>query len=89
MTPLMRELTPPGSRDYEILARKRLLEMTQKEQILYIDFLPIFQKGIDITTLPQELSSENVFSIQELYRGHIHLSIRGNRLVSRWIARSL
>lgn len=88
MTPLMRELTPPGSRDYEITARKRLLEMTQKEQILYIDFLPIFQKGIDITP-PQDLSPENVFSIQDLYRDHIHLSIKGNRLVSRWLMRSL
>ncbi|MBW4524564.1 MAG: SGNH/GDSL hydrolase family protein [Phormidium tanganyikae FI6-MK23] len=75
MTPLLRELTPPGSRDYEITARQRLIEMTQAEQIQYIDFLPIFQ-------------AEST-QAQKLYRDHIHLSSSGNRLLSDRIRQSI
>lgn len=75
MTPLLRELTPPGSRDYEITARQRLTEMTQLEQIQYLDFLTIFQGE---STNPQEL-----------YRDSIHLSLPGNRLLSHWICKSI
>jgi len=75
MTPLLRELTPPGSRDYEITARQRLTEMTQTEQIQYIDFLAIFQAE----------SSQ----IQDLYRDHIHLSSSGNRILSDRIRQAI
>ncbi|MER3433536.1 MAG: lipolytic protein G-D-S-L family [Leptolyngbya sp. ERB_1_1] len=75
MTPLFRELTPSGSRDYEITARQRLTKMTQIEQIQYIDFLAIFQAE----------SSQ----IQDLYRDHIHLSSSGNRILSDRIRNSI
>ncbi len=68
MTPLLREVGKPGSRDYEIKTRQRLTEFTQKKQILYIDFLPIFQ------------SNSNP---DALYRDHIHLSNEGNLEVSK------
>ncbi len=67
MTPLLREVQPPGPRDYEIVARQRLLDFTAAEQIPYLDFLPSFQAH------PQP---------QGLYRDHIHLSPEGNALVS-------
>ena len=74
MTPLLREVVPPGSRDYEVKARKRLLEFTQAEQILYIDFLGPFE-----ATSPPE----------SLYRDHIHLSLEGNALVSQTLSRAI
>jgi lysophospholipase L1-like esterase len=70
MTPLLRELTPPGSRDYEVKARQRLMELTQTADIPYLDFLPIFQATPDPT---------------QLYHDHIHLNVTGNRWVSQQI----
>ncbi|WP_008309682.1 SGNH/GDSL hydrolase family protein [Leptolyngbya sp. PCC 6406] len=67
MTPLLREVQSPGPRDYEIVARQRLLDLTTAEQIPYLDFLPSFQAN----SQPQGL-----------YRDHIHLSPEGNELVS-------
>ncbi|MBD2387252.1 SGNH/GDSL hydrolase family protein [Cylindrospermum sp. FACHB-282] len=74
MTPLLREIGSPGSRDYEITARQRLRDFTESQQITYIDFLPIFQ----------ETTKE-----QDLYQDHIHLNSQGNLLVSQVIERSL
>ena len=74
MTPLLRELVPPGSRDYELKARQRLLEMTQTENIEYIDFLTILARSPDPKLL---------------YRDHIHLSAAGNQQISDWIRRSI
>lgn len=74
MTPLLRELGEPGSRDYEQKARQRLDEFTQQNQIEFIDFLPIFNAA------PQP---------QALYRDHIHLSPAGNQLVTQRIIQSL
>ena len=74
MTPLLREVTPPGSRDYEIKSRKRLLQFTETEQILYIDFLSPFQV---------------VASPENLYRDHIHLSTKGNALVSETLSQTI
>lgn len=71
MTPLLREIGDPGSRDYEIEARGRLLQLTQSRQIPYVDFLPIFQQRDRPETL---------------YRDHIHLSPEGDRTVSEAIA---
>lgn len=70
MTPLLREIGEPGPRDYEIKARSRLEELTEKQEIEYIDFLPIFK------------DAENP---ELLYRDHIHLSPAGNQLVSQAI----
>lgn len=74
MTPLLREIGEPGSRDYERKARQRLINFTQTQQITYLDFLPIFND----TETPQSL-----------YRDHIHLSPQGNQKVSEVITRSL
>ena len=74
MTPLLRELQGKGSRDYEIKARERLHKLTETEQILYVDFLPIFKK------FPQP---------EFLYRDHIHLSPPGNSLVSETLSKQL
>lgn len=71
MTPLLREVEPPGSREYEIKARQRLLAFTQAEGIQYLDFLGIFQ-------------AESKPAVS-LYRDHIHLSDSGNDLVSQWL----
>lgn len=74
MTPLLREIGHPGSRDYEIVVRQRLLNFTQVHQIPYLDFLPIFQ---------------SVSQPETLYRDHIHLSPEGNRLVSHSLGQAI
>lgn len=74
MTPLLRELQGTGSKDYELKARERLSKFAQTEEILYIDFLPVFKN------FPQP---------EFLYRDHIHLSPPGNRLVSETLSKSL
>jgi hypothetical protein len=73
MTPLLREIGEPGSRDYEVIARNRLLEFCQAQKITYLDFLPIFN------------SNQNP---KALYHDHIHLNLQGNQLVSEVISRS-
>jgi len=74
MTPLLREIGEPGSRDYEIKARDRLNDFTKAQQIKYIDFLPIFNSNPDPKTL---------------FHDHIHLNLQGNQFVSEIIERSL
>ncbi|MCF2150362.1 SGNH/GDSL hydrolase family protein [Desmonostoc muscorum LEGE 12446] len=74
MTPLLREIGEPGSRDYEIQARQRLSDFTKAQQINYIDFLPIFNSN----TEPKSL-----------FHDHIHLNLQGNKFVSEVIERSL
>ena len=74
MTPLLREIGQPGSRDYERKARERLQNFTTTEQISYIDFLPLFNEFEDSETL---------------YRDHIHLSPQGNQLVSATLSNFL
>ncbi|MBW4522375.1 MAG: SGNH/GDSL hydrolase family protein [Scytolyngbya sp. HA4215-MV1] len=74
MTPLLREIGEPGSRDYERKARQRLSDFVQAQQIHYIDFLPIFKAESHPTGL---------------YRDHIHLSPAGNRVVSAKISQAL
>jgi hypothetical protein len=68
ITPLLREIGKPGSRDYEIKARQRLTELLQTEQIAAIDFLSRFNAE------PQP---------QLLYRDHIHLTDKGNQIISQ------
>lgn len=67
MTPLLREVVPPGPRDYEIRARQRVAVFFETERIFYMDFLNAF---------------ESVPDPEALYRDHIHLSVQGNVLVS-------
>ncbi|MFW6359476.1 MAG: SGNH/GDSL hydrolase family protein [Chroococcales cyanobacterium] len=74
MTPLLREIGQPGPRDYEVEARKRLQEVTEAQQIPYLDFLPVF----NATEAPETL-----------FRDNIHLSPKGNQLVSETIVKSL
>ena len=74
ITPRLREIGKSGSHDYELKARDRLTQLTQNQQISYLDFLPIFND----CEMPHRL-----------YRDSIHLSDRGNQLVSEAIARSL
>ncbi|NEP41703.1 MAG: SGNH/GDSL hydrolase family protein [Okeania sp. SIO2H7] len=74
MTPLLREVGEPGSRDYELKTRQRLTEFKEKEAIIYVDFLPIFQSH----------SNPDV-----LYRDHIHLSREGNLEVSKTLTNYL
>lgn len=74
MTPLLREMGEPGSRDYEVKARKRLTEFTQDQQITYLDFLGEFNDSQTPAAL---------------YRDHIHLSPQGNQKVTEAITRSL
>jgi hypothetical protein len=70
MTPLRRELDQV--KDYELVARQRLLELTQRSGIAYIDFLSVFNNA----------ASDS----KDLYHDHIHLSVAGNILVSNWIS---
>nr|WP_211176156.1 SGNH/GDSL hydrolase family protein [Brasilonema sp. UFV-L1] len=74
MTPLLREIGEPGSRDYEVIARQRLTKFCQTQQITYVDFLPIFN------------SNQNP---KALYQDHIHLNFQGNQLVSEVIKQAL
>lgn len=74
MTPLKREIGPPGPKDYELTARQRLLEHTQSLNIPYIDFLPIFNA---------------VQTPESLYHDHIHINEWGNQRVSEEILKYL
>ena len=67
MTPLKREVLN-GPRDYEVVARQRVDELVEQQQIPYIDFLKSFQENTDPGSL---------------YRDHIHLSPSGNALVTQ------
>jgi GDSL-like Lipase/Acylhydrolase family len=71
LTPLLREVNPPGPKDYEWVARSRLQQFTQQQQIDYVDFLTPFQAPP---------------SPPSLYHDHIHLSAAGNQVVSDRIA---
>ncbi|WP_204137116.1 SGNH/GDSL hydrolase family protein [Halomicronema sp. CCY15110] len=71
MTPLLREVQPPGPRDYEITARQRVTQFTEQAQIPYIDFLADFKTAADPGAL---------------YRDHIHLSPQGYTLVTQTLS---
>ncbi|NEQ51631.1 MAG: SGNH/GDSL hydrolase family protein [Leptolyngbya sp. SIO3F4] len=70
MTPLKREVLD-GPRDYEVVARKRVDEFVEQQQIPYLDFLAMFQTDLNP---------------ESLYRDHIHLSPLGNSLVNQSLA---
>jgi lysophospholipase L1-like esterase len=71
ITPLLREIETPGSRDYEIKARQRLKEFTQKQDILLIDFLPQFNQ---------------MNNFKEIYHDHIHFNLKGNQQIVQELA---
>jgi lysophospholipase L1-like esterase len=68
MTPLLRELGTPGSRDYEQKARQRLQEFTQQSNITYLDLLPILNQTKDA---------------KSLYQDHIHFNPKGNQFITQ------
>ncbi len=74
ITPLLREITSPGSRDYEIKARQRLEEFTIKEEILFIDFLPQFHEMGNAKTI---------------YHDHIHFNLKGNQKIAQTLGQSI
>lgn len=74
MTPLLRELGEPGPRDYEQVARDRLIRFAHTHGLPYLDFLPIFN---------------SVESPHRLYRDHIHLNGAGNERVVEHVQRVL
>jgi lysophospholipase L1-like esterase len=74
ITPLKREVIPPYSRDFEKKARTRLEQLATNQNIVYVDFLPIFQQ------------QENP---ESLYHDHIHLSDRGTKLVSKILGETI
>lgn len=72
LSPLKREL--PGPRDYEIVARQRLQDWADKNDVTYLDLLSDFQR---------HPNSDG------LYRDHIHLSPEGNEMVAETIAKAI
>lgn len=70
ITPLLRELKSPGSRDYEKAARDRLQAFTEAQGIQFLDLLPRFAAH------PQP---------ETLYRDHIHLSAIGDQFLVQQI----
>jgi lysophospholipase L1-like esterase len=74
ITPLLRETGEEDARNYELKARQRLQDFVKTEEIPYLDFLPIFRKSEQTTSL---------------YRDHIHLSPQGNKLVSETLTQFL
>jgi lysophospholipase L1-like esterase len=74
MTPLLREVGEPGPRDYEIVARQRLREFTESKEIIYIDFLTVFNSQSDPKVL---------------FHDTIHLNLLGNQLVTKAIVDKL
>lgn len=74
MTPLLREIGSPGSRDYEIKARQRLEEFTEKEEIPFIDFLPQFNE---------------INNAKEIYHDHIHFNLKGNQEIAKRLTQEI
>lgn len=73
LSPLKRELL--GPRDYELVARRRLKDWANENNVVYLDLLETYQK--------HHLQPES------LYRDHIHLSPPGNELVKAAIANAI
>ena len=74
LSPLKREVSPSGPKDYELKARDRLLDLTRSHHIPFLDFLPIFA-AID----PPDT----------LYRDTIHPTPEGNSILSKRICQLL
>ncbi len=74
MTPKLHELGEIIPREWEVKARERLAQLVATEKITYIDFLPIFNSAAKPLTF---------------YRDGIHLSPKGNQLVSQTISKKI
>lgn len=74
MTPKLHETGKTGSHEWEVKARERLAKLVATEKITYIDFLPIFN---------------SVAKPPTFYRDGIHLSPKGNQLVSQIITKKI
>ena len=74
ITPLLREIGSPGSRDYEIKARQRLKEFVKKEGIAFINFLPQFNE---------------IGNAKTIYHDHIHLNLKGNQEIAQRLVQLL
>lgn len=74
LTPLKRQVDNSRFPDYEKTARERLEHFTQKNKIIWIDFLPLFQ---------------SIKKPDSLYRDTIHLSSQGNQWVSNVISQTI
>ena len=74
LSPLKREVSPSGPKDYELKARDRLLELTRTQNIPFLDFLPIFGES----DRPDAL-----------YRDAIHPTPEGNQILSDRICQLL
>jgi lysophospholipase L1-like esterase len=74
ITPLLREIGSPGSRDYEIEARRRLEEFTRKEKISFVDFLQQFNEMGNAKTI---------------YHDHIHFNLKGNQEIAQRLGQSI
>jgi lysophospholipase L1-like esterase len=68
ITPLLREIGTPGSRDYEIKARQRLKDWVANQNVLFIDFLPQFNQ---------------LEQVKEIYHDHIHFNLKGNQQIAQ------
>ncbi|WP_013321147.1 SGNH/GDSL hydrolase family protein [Gloeothece verrucosa] len=73
ITPLKREINAATQRDYERKARERLSDWAAEEGIAFVDFLPLFRAE----------------KTELLYRDTIHLTEKGNQLVSHTLTQSL
>jgi GDSL-like Lipase/Acylhydrolase family len=73
MTPLLREVEGKP-RDYELVARDRLLQLTETKNIPYIDLLDHFK---------------TIGNAKQLYQDHIHLNAAGNIEVSKVLLKAL
>ncbi|MBE9039459.1 SGNH/GDSL hydrolase family protein [Oscillatoriales cyanobacterium LEGE 11467] len=74
LSPLLREVSPSGPKDYELKARDRLQTLVSTRNIPFIDFLPVF------AAMEQP---------ELLYRDTIHPSAEGNRILSDGICQLL
>jgi lysophospholipase L1-like esterase len=73
LTPLLRELNG-GGRDYEKKARLRLVELTEMENIPFIDFLPEF---------------DAIGNAKEIYHDHIHFNLQGNQQITQRLLKTI
>ena len=74
LTPLLRELSNSGPRDYELKARDRLASFTHHHQIPYLDIRFILNQLDDP---------------KQVYQDHIHFNPDGNHLIAQHIISEL
>lgn len=73
ITPLLKEVEQ-SSKDFQQRAKNRLTELAETESIPLIDFLPRFKQ---------------VEPPNSIYRDHIHITLKGNRIVSQSLSEEI